>query len=114
MNAAVHEIPATIPHAIARASQRYPHAIALEYQGRQVTFGELERACERVTAAFLAYGLYKGDRVAVWAPNIPEWIVAAVGAQAAGGVLIPLNTRLKGKEAGYILRKSRARVLFTV
>jgi acyl-CoA synthetase (AMP-forming)/AMP-acid ligase II len=114
MSTAIHELPATIPHAIERAARCYPHSIALEFQGRRMTFGELERACHRVTAAFLAYGLRKGDRVAVWAPNSTEWIVAAVGAQAAGGVLVPLNTRLKGKEAGYILRKSRARVLFTV
>jgi acyl-CoA synthetase (AMP-forming)/AMP-acid ligase II len=114
MSAAVHELPATIPHVIARASRRHPQAVAVEYQGRRVTFGELEYACNRATAGFLAYGLHKGDRVAVWAPNIPEWIVAAVGAQAAGGVLVPLNTRLKGKEAGYILRRSGARLLFTV
>ena len=50
----------------------------------------------------------------MWAPNIPEWIVAAGGAQAAGGVLVPINTRLKGKEAGYILRRSGVRLLFTV
>jgi HIP---CoA ligase len=114
MSTATHELPATIPHAIERASQYYPHTVAVEFGGRRVTFTELESACNRVTAAFLAYGLRKGDRVAVWAPNSTEWIVAAVGAQAAGGVLVPLNTRLKGKEAGYILRRSGARVLFTV
>ena len=114
MSTAVHELPPTIPHAIERASRWYPSAVAVECPSRRMTFSELERACTRVTAAFLAYGLRKGDRVAVWAPNSSEWIVAAVGAQAAGGVLVPLNTRLKGKEAGYILRKSRARVLFTV
>src|SRR5437870_12373722 len=67
-----------------------------------------------MAAAFLAYGLRKGERIAIWAPNVPEWIVVAVGAQSAGGVLVPLNTRLKGKEAGDILRRSGARLLFTV
>ena len=83
MSTATHELPATIPHAIERASRCYPHAVAVEFAGRRVTFSELEHACNRVTAAFLAYDLRKGDRVAVWAPNSAEWIVAAVGAQAA-------------------------------
>ena len=48
------------------------------------------------------------------APNIHEWIVAAIGLQCAGAVLVPLNTRLKGGEAGYILKKSGARVMCTV
>ena len=64
--------------------------------------------------AFIAAGIEPGDRVGVWAPNIYEWVVAAIGLQGAGGVLVPLNTRMKGSEAGYILRKSRARMLFTM
>src|SRR5262249_15653496 len=50
----------------------------------------------------------------VWAPNTSGWVFAAVGLQMAGGVLVPLNTRFKGSEAAYILRKSRARILVTV
>jgi len=52
--------------------------------------------------------------VAIWAPNCWEWVVAALGTHAAGGVLVPVNTRYKGAEADWLLRKSGARVLFTV
>ena len=55
-----------------------------------------------------------GDRVALWAPNCAEWMLAALGALRAGAVLVPLNTRFKGGEAGYILRTSGATVLLTV
>ncbi|MGT2490147.1 AMP-binding protein [Cupriavidus basilensis] len=48
-------------------------------------------------AALMALGVAPGERVAVWAPNLHEWIVAALsGIQMAGGVLVPLNTRLMG------------------
>ena len=47
-------------------------------------------------------------------PTSTEWIVAALGVLGAGGVLVPLNTRFKGDEAAYVLRKSGARMLFTV
>src|SRR5690606_33670849 len=47
-------------------------------------------------------------------PNIHEWIIAALGAQSAGGVLVPFSTRMKGAEAAYVLNKSRARILLTM
>ena len=62
----------------------------------------------------MAAGIEPGDRVAIWAPNLHEWILAAIGLQSAGAVLVPLNTRYKGGEAAYILNKSGARILCTV
>src|SRR5690606_11762840 len=59
-------------------------------------------------------GIQPGDRIGVWAPNIVEWVIAAIGAQCAGAVLVTLNTRYKGSEAAYILRQSRARLLFSI
>ena len=56
----------------------------------------------------MASGVAPGERVAVWAPNSAEWMLAALGALRAGAVLVPLNTRFKGAEAAYILRASGA------
>src|SRR4029453_3028294 len=64
--------------------------------------------------ALVASGIQPRDHVAVWAPNSLEWIVAALGVTTAGGVLVPVNTRFRGVEAGYVLGRSRARLLFTV
>ena len=55
-----------------------------------------------------------GDRVAIWAPNSWEWIVAALGALGAGAWLVPVNTRFKGDEAAYVLERADAAALFTV
>jgi acyl-CoA synthetase (AMP-forming)/AMP-acid ligase II len=52
--------------------------------------------------------------VAVWAPNLSEWILAACGTHAAGAILVPLNTRMKGAEAADILGRSGTRLLFCV
>ncbi len=78
------------------------------------TFAELSALMVRSTRAAIAAGLEPGDRASVWAPNLHEWIAAALGVLGAGGVLVPLNTRFKGGEAAYVLGKARARVLFTV
>ena len=78
----------------------------------------LRRRCARMVddaaRALLASGIERGDRVAVWAPNSLEWIVAALGVTTAGGVLVPVNTRFRGAEAAFVLARSGARALFTV
>ena len=104
----------TIPELVRRAAERFGERTALEENGLKLSFGELREASLAAARAFMASGVEPGDRVAVWAPNIHEWIIAAIGLQSAGAALVPLNTRLKAAEAGYILAKSGARVLCTL
>lgn len=104
----------TLPKVARAAAARYGDAPAVEDGDRSLSFRELEKEALRVARAFLARGLAPGDRVGIWAPNLMEWIPAALGLQMAGGVLVPLNTRFKAVEAGFVLRRSRARWLFTV
>jgi HIP---CoA ligase len=83
-------------------------------QAIEISYRELDALRMVAAKAFYAAGIRKGDRVAVWAPNIPQWIVAAIGAQTMGAILVPLNTRMKGSEAADIINRSGARLLFTV
>ena len=105
----------TIPHAVRRAAQRFGVAPAVVEAGRApLSFRALDAAMAQAAGAFASAGIVKGDRVAIWAPNSTGWILACIGAQAAGAVVVTLNTRLKGAEAQYILNKSRARILVTM
>jgi len=108
----------TIPKLVRAAAQRYGDATAIEDTDEEGTvrfsFRELETESLRAARAFIAQGVERGDRVAIWAPNLHEWIIAALGIQSAGAVLVTLNTRLKGPEAAYILRTSGARILCTM
>ena len=104
----------TLPQVVAQAAQTYGERVAISEGEVQISYSELDQLRILAAQAFLAAGLAKGDRIAIWAPNIYQWIIAAIGAQSVGGVLVPLNTRLKGGEAAYILRASGARLLFTV
>ena len=103
----------TIPKLLQVKAGEHPAAVAIADTDRdlQFTFAELLASVEQAGRAFIALGVQPDDRVAVWAPNIAEWVVAAIGLQAAGAVLVPLNTRFKGREAGYVLQKSGARML---
>lgn len=103
----------TIPRAFAQSVARYPDHSAIEENAVRTTYAELDRQTLAVTRALIAYGIAPGDRVAIWAPNCREWIVAALGILCAGAVVVPVNTRMKGLEVGYILEKSGARLLLT-
>ncbi len=104
----------TIPRLVQAAAQRFGDRHAIEDGGVVLSFTELAAAGVRAARAFCAAGVSGGDRVAIWAPNIYEWVVAAIGLQSAGAALVPLNTRMKGREVGYILEKSAARILCAV
>jgi acyl-CoA synthetase (AMP-forming)/AMP-acid ligase II len=101
----------TIPGVLAAAARRDPRGIAVDDGNKRASFDELDSLVKRVAAAFVAAGVERGDRVAIWAPNSLDWIAAAIGAQSAGAAIVPLNTRFKGEEARYVLERSGARVL---
>ena len=89
-----------------RCATRHGWIEALVDGDVRLTFAELAEEVDRYARGFVAAGVAAGDRVAMWAPNCAEWMLAALGALRAGAVLVPMNTRFKGAEAAYILRSS--------
>ncbi len=104
----------TIPKLLHHAAVTRGEAPAIYDGPTVVSWAELERVARRGAAALIALGVEPGDRVAIWAPNLWEWIPAALGIHLAGGVLVPLNTRYKGVEAAHILGRSGAKALITM
>ncbi|MCU1372093.1 MAG: acyl-CoA synthetase (AMP-forming)/AMP-acid ligase [Ilumatobacteraceae bacterium] len=103
-------IAAAVADAVARGGDRE----ALVDGSLAWSWSDLGREVDHAARAYLAAGIEIGDRVAIWAPNCAEWVVALFGLQSVGAVLVPLNTRFKGAEAADILARSRARILVTV
>ncbi|CAN5514044.1 FadD3 family acyl-CoA ligase [soil metagenome] len=104
----------TTPSLVRGAAARHGDAEAVVDGDVRLTFVDLSDRVDGAARAFVAAGLQPGDRVGVWAPNCWEWVVTLLGVHAAGGVVVPLNTRYKGGEAAWILDRSRARFLVTV
>ncbi|WP_248741675.1 MULTISPECIES: FadD3 family acyl-CoA ligase [unclassified Pseudomonas] len=104
----------TIVQLFANAARNYGDRPAIEDDGRSISYRQLDQLRSQAARALLALNVQPGDRVAIWAPNIWEWIVAAAALQSVGAALVPLNTRMKGSEAGFILRQSGACVLFAI
>ncbi len=103
----------TIPSVLQNAAEKWPEQIAIQDGDISFSFEQLQQQSLLAASALVANGLQAGDRVAIWAPNIHEWVWTALGVHIVGGVLVPLNTRYRGLEAGDILRRSQAKILFT-
>ena len=102
---------ASIPAMAREAAARFADVPAVVEGDRVLTYAELGGRADQAAAAMLASGVQAGDRVAIWASNRSEWIIAALGLQAAGAALVPVNTRFKPAETAYILARSGARLL---
>jgi fatty-acyl-CoA synthase len=105
------EAAAAAPHRAALVEGR-PGASA-PADRRRWTYAELLADSERVAQALLAR-FQPGDRVAVWAPNIPQWVLLEFGAALAGMVLVTVNPAYRPKELAYVLGQSGAAGLFLV
>jgi acyl-CoA synthetase (AMP-forming)/AMP-acid ligase II len=104
----------TIPDMVAQQARVLGDRQAIVDGPTSLTFAELAERVDESALALIAGGIQKGDRVAIWAPNMWEWIVCALAIHSVGAVMVPVNTRYKGIEAAYLLEKSRAKALFTV
>lgn len=71
-------LPATIPHAAQAAAATWPDAPSVLENGEVWSFAELWQRSRAAASALIARGIKAGDRVAIWAPNSREWIVAAI------------------------------------
>ncbi|OBB71970.1 fatty acid--CoA ligase [Mycobacterium sp. 852014-52144_SCH5372336] len=93
------------------AADRFGDAEAVVDGPLRLTFTELVHRIRCAAGAFNEFGIAKGERVALWAPNSADWIVAAFGLLTAGGVLVPVNTRFKSEEAADIIGRSGAKAV---
>ena len=105
----------TLPKVIAHVAARYGDTpFIVGEDGTRISFAQFKEQVDDLARALIAHGVAYGDRVAIWAPNSAEWMIAAAAAESIGAIMVPINTRFKGGEALYILAKTRARILFTV
>lgn len=107
-------LPPTIPHLAQQSAACFGDEPFILDRGETWSYARLWQEVRRAASALLERGVGDGSRVAIWAPNCREWIVAAIAVQALGGAIVPLNTRLKGIEATDILRRTQSQLLFTV
>lgn len=104
----------TIGQLIREVATRYPEKPALvcpDFNIRQ-TYDQFYQTCRQVAKGLIAIGIQRGDNIAVWTTNIPEWIYLQFSLGMVGGVLVTVNTNYQSHELQYILKQSDSTTLF--
>jgi fatty-acyl-CoA synthase len=105
----------TVGNLLTSLSRALPSQPALLYEnGPRYTFAELEQEARLVARGLIAHGVQPGERVVVWATNVPEWIVLQFALAKAGAILVTANTSLRAKEIDYLVRQSEAATIVTI
>ncbi|MEM7428581.1 MAG: AMP-binding protein [Pseudomonadota bacterium] len=105
----------TIPEFLYRTARKHPgHEAAVFCQpGIRWTYDQLLRRVDRLAAGLLSLGLYKGDRIGIWSPNRPEWLLAQLATARIGLILVNINPAYRSAELEYALNKVGAKALIT-
>ena len=99
----------TLGEMLAEAVRRNPHKVYLYHNGQQVTYHELLECSLRVASVFRNMGVVHGDRVGVFLPNGPEFLIIWMGLSLLGAVCVPINTAYRRDEIAYILNNAEAK-----
>lgn len=104
----------TVGRLLTELSALLPGHEALVYADRNLrwTFKELETEARLIARGLIASGVERGDRVAVWATNVPEWVVLQFALAKVGAILVTVNTSLRSREVEYLLRQSETTTVF--
>lgn len=106
----------TLPEYIRSKARQVASDVALvdAASGRSYTYGQLDHLIGRFAAGLARQGFRPGDTLLMFAPNLPEWVIAALGTMAAGGVLSGANPTYTAAELAHQMRDSGASVVFTI
>ncbi len=106
----------TIGEILDETADKFPDNDALVYIDRDIryTYNEFKEKCERIGKGLMSLGIKRGDHIAVWAYNVPEWVLLQFASAKIGAILVTVNTYYKSHELEYLLKQSDATTLFLV
>ncbi len=103
----------TIGESLRQTVEKYPdsEALVVVQQDYRVTYKELWEQVEEVAKSLIAYGVKKGDRVGIWAPNRFEWVLVQFATPRVGAIMVNLNPAYKASALKYALEQSKIGLL---
>ncbi|EJL26682.1 AMP-binding protein [Brevibacillus sp. BC25] len=106
----------TIGNMLDDTASKYQEKEALVYRerGLRYTFGEFQAICNQAARGFMSLGIQKGENIAIWATNVPEWVISQFATAKMGGVLVTVNTSYRVHELEYLLRQSESTTLLLI
>ncbi|MCX7570844.1 AMP-binding protein [Tumebacillus sp. DT12] len=103
----------TVGQLLDNITARYPEGEAVVYRDRglRLTYREFNQVCAQAAKGFMKLGIDRGENVAIWATNHPEWLISQFATGKMGGVLVTVNTNYRTAELEYLLRQSDSTTL---
>jgi len=107
---------ATLGQLLDQAIAAYPDNDAVVYADRdfRLTYREFGDVVDRLAKGLMALGVEKGEKVAVWATNVPYWVALQFATAKIGAILLTVNTNYKTAELDYLLRQSETENIFII
>lgn len=102
-----------IANHVERVARQTPGRQAIVFEGKNIGYGTLDACAGALAHSLRANGVRRGDRVALYLPNIPAFMLAYLAGQKLGAIVVSINSMFKSEEVKYILNDSGAKVLFT-
>lgn len=106
----------TIGQLVDLVADQFNENKAVEYYEYAIehTWGQFKGVCNDVAKAFMALGIERGDKVAIWANNVPQWLYSQYGTGKMGAILVTVNTSYKSFELEYLMSQSDATTLLLI
>jgi fatty-acyl-CoA synthase len=106
----------TIGEMLEKRAQEHPDTDALVAlaHGVRYTYKELNELCDVIARGFMGMGIQKGEHIAIWATNYPEWVITQFASARMGAVLVTVNTNYKQFELEYLMRQSDSTTLILI
>ena len=106
----------TFPNLLDRMAREFPDQIAFRYTTLNYTrtYEEFRDDVDSFARGLMSLGVQPGDKVAIWATNVPEWFITFWAATKIGAVLVTVNTAYKTHEAEYLLKQSDTHTLVMI
>ena len=105
-------MPTSLAQLLTETASKYAERPALKLDDTVVNYAVLNEGATRIAGLLKEKGLEPGDRVGIMLPNVPYFAVVYYGILRAGGVVVPMNVLLKGREVAFYLKDSGAKILF--
>lgn len=104
----------TVGDMLSNIAKKYPTKLAVKYieVNYTRTYYEFNKEVDKYAKGLLGMGIGKGDHVAIWATNYPEWLILFFATARIGAVLVTVNTNYKEAELEYLLSNSDSKALF--
>lgn len=93
------------------SAEKHPDAVATIFQDKRITYRELKEAVDRFATALQKLGVARRDKVALFLPNIPQFVISYYGALKAGAIVVPISPLYKEREVSHQIHDSGAKTL---